>query len=165
MKKTFFTIQIHSIVDLITNSSSELFVGTYDSKKIILNLIKEIYPCYLDEYEEIKSIDELSNDELDDYIQYNYMYNYKYFDFKFDKFVYQNTPPRIIPGFKPEEMFDDPEYNTVYVKSFFVKDNYDKIIKNIDPERKMFFLFSKSDNPNWNMQEKLSKIMTRFHLG
>jgi len=165
MNKILFTLQIHSVVDLITNSSSELFVGTYDSKNTVIELIRSVYPNYLEEYEEVKSIDELSIEELEDYIQYNYMYTYKYFDLKLDKYVYQHTPPHIIPGFKPEEMFDTQCYSTIYVQDFFVEDNYDRIINNLDPEKKMFFLFSKGDNPNWDIQKKLSEIMSRYHLG
>lgn len=159
MKKYIFVLQVHSVVDLITNSSSELFVGQYNSKKIIIDLIKSIYPNYLDEYSEIKSID-----ELEEFVSYRYMYITKYYDEKTDSIVYKNNPD-LIPGFTKEEMFDDPEYDYIYVKNNFVRNNYKNIIDSLDPERKMFFLFSLSDNPNWNMQKKLMKIMKRYHLG
>ena len=164
MKKTIFILQVHSVVDLITNSSSELFVGQYDSKKIIIYLIKSIYPNYLNEYSEIKSIDELSVYELEKYISYKYMYSLKYYDLKTGDIVYVDNPD-LIPGFTKEEMFNEPEYDYVYIKSHFVKNNHKRIINSLDPERKMFFLFSLSDNPNWDMQEKLMEIMERYHLG
>jgi hypothetical protein len=158
MKNIIFTLQIHSVVDLITNSSSELFVGHYDSKKIIIDLVKSIYPDYLQEYSEIKSIDELTIYELEEYISYRYTYLHKYYDFKINN-------PDLIPGFTKEEMFDKPEYNYVYIKNYFVRNNYKRIINSLDPKRKMFFLFSLNDNPNWNMQKKLMDIMERYHLG
>jgi hypothetical protein len=164
MKNIIFILQIHSVVDLITNSSSELFVGQYDSKKIIIDLIKSIYPDYLNEYSEIKSIDELTVYELEEYISYKYAYRTKYFNMELENIIHLDNP-NLIPGFTKEEMYDEPEYDYIHVRDNFVRHNHEKIINSIDPERKMFFLFSIDDNPNWDMQEKLMEIMERYHLG
>jgi hypothetical protein len=154
MSSALFTLQIHSVVDLITNSSSELFVGTYDSKKTLIVLLENIYPDYLSEYEQLKNIDELSMNELAEYVYCRYQH-----------YDTNNTPVNVISEFTTDDMFEEPEYGWVYVKENFVRNNFDKIIKNIDPENNLIFLYSVDDNPNWSMQEKLMKIMTRYHLG
>ena len=35
----------------------------------------------------------------------------------------------------------------------------------LDPNGQIFLMFSIKDNPNWDMQEKLMEIGTRYHLG
>lgn len=149
MDKIVFVMNIHSVVDVITNSSSELFVGKHQSKEIIEEMIKLAYPNYLNEYEELKSIDELSDDDLDVYISYHYE-------------IWGNL--KLIDGFSFDEMYEK-ENDWIYISNDFVKNNRQKIINAIDPERKMFFLFSIDENPNWEMQGRLENIMTRYHLG
>ena len=155
-----FTVQIHSVIDIITNSSSELFVGLHNSKDIMKDMIEQVYPNYLDEYEELKSIDELRKDELELYISYNYEY-WSNND--------QRTIQNVIDGFKPEEMYETKTFkgghSYTQLIDNFIDNHYERIKNGIDPERKMFFLFSFDDNPNWDMQEKLEKIMNRYHLG
>ena len=154
-KRTLFTLQIHSAVSLITNSSSELFVGMYNSKKVLLDMLKSIYPSYLSEYTEPMSIHELSTDELHEYISYHYMY--------WSNDI-QKEMCTVIPGFSVDEMYDISD-RWAFIKSEFVKDNKQKIINAIDPDKKMFFMFSLDENPKWEYQEKISEIMTRYHLG
>ena len=57
-------------------------------------------------------------------------------------------------------LFNDEEYG-----DFVVEENFEEIKNKLDPERELFFLFSLDDNPDWEMQERLSKIMERLHLG
>jgi len=68
--KNIFAATIQSVIDVITNSSSELFVGKFNCKEELEKMIKEIYPNYLSEYQELKNIDELTVDDLDCYVQY-----------------------------------------------------------------------------------------------
>lgn len=154
-----FTLQFHSVVDVITNSSSELFVGLEGSKDLMVNLVKEIYPDYLSEYSEIKTIDELSDGDLDLYINYHY-------------YCWSNSEQRsiynVIDGFTYDEMYITKKHSwgsTTYIRRDFVKNNRDRVNNAIDSERKMFFMFSSDDNPDWDMQEELMNIMTRYHLG
>ena len=70
MTKIGFMLNVHSIVDVITNSSDELFVGKASSKDDITKLIEEVYPDFRTEYEEPTSIKELSASELDTYLSY-----------------------------------------------------------------------------------------------
>lgn len=153
--KTFFAAKFHSVVDVITNSSSELFVGMHGSKDLMIEIIKEIYPNYLDEYYELKSIDELTNDELYLYIdcQYNSWSNFN-----------QKRMHDVIEGFSFEDMYEKTDFGN-YIRSDFVNNHREKIINSIDLDKKTFFLFSIGDNPNFEKQEKLEEVMTRYHLG
>jgi hypothetical protein len=66
-----FVIQPHSIIDIITNSSSELFIFKGKEKKIIENMLKEIYPNYLNEYEPLLHISEMSAGDLNNFLYYH----------------------------------------------------------------------------------------------
>lgn len=154
-----FTLQFHSVLDVITNSSSELFVGIHKSKELMTELVKNIHPRYLDEYDEIKKIDELTEDELYEFISYHFngWSNRK-----------QQMKYSVVNGFTFEQMYEDKVYgNRSYteIRDDFIKKNRDGICNGIDHERKMFFMFSNDENPNWDMQEGLMSIMTRYHLG
>lgn len=152
-----FVCHPHSWVDVITNSSSELFTCFADSKKQVENMIKDFYPNYLNEYEPIKTIDELDEYELRTYIDYHY----SFWSNPSQKFIYN-----VIPGFTKDEMYEKEE-NSKYclLKENFIANNRERINNAIDPERKMFFLFSLDSNPNWEMQELFMHFMTRYHLG
>jgi len=57
-------------------------------------------------------------------------------------------------------MFD--EY---WFKKDFVKKNREKINELIDPDDSLYLLFSLDDNPDFDMQDELSTIMQRYHMG
>lgn len=169
-----FSLKPHSVVDVITNSSAELFVGKSQSKEIMEELIRSLYPEYQSEYRRVKSIDEMSVRELNTFFSYA-----TYPD------IY---PPRkssypVLPGFTFDELFEIEErehenYPTTYHlknndttakkpwhRRFITEDNVEEMKNKLDPKREMFFLFSIDENPDWDMQEKLESIMTRYHLG
>jgi hypothetical protein len=152
---TLFTTKINSIVDIITNSSSELFVGNKNSKEELIELIKEVYPNYLDEYHEIQSLNEIRNDDFTTYL------SYKYYSWD-DDLILSKTY-----DIKPEILYSNwEERNTKNYWYPRLSDKGIKLIKNkIDPNNKLFFLFSMNDNPNYEMQIELERIMTRYHLG
>ena len=68
--KVMFVIEPHSVVDVITNSSSELFVGESNTKDALVKMIEAAYPEYLGEYNELKSTKELDVDDIECYISY-----------------------------------------------------------------------------------------------
>jgi hypothetical protein len=163
--KTLFTFYVDNAIDLITNSSSELFVFVGDTKRKLINLIKKIHPTYREEYATLKGIEELTDDELDTYISRHYH-------------CWSNEEQRqienLVPGFTRDEMYVDKtmtykDYNGNYPVHTYVVDitdaNRKKFWDGIDPERKMYFLFSTMENPNWEMQEALWRIGERYHLG
>jgi hypothetical protein len=162
VNKTFFTIHPHSIVDIITNSSSELFVFGGSGKDTVKELIKEFYPDYLNEYEELKSIDELTLDELDTYFTYAcsaHMWPVKK----------HNYP--ILPGFTFDELYEpievgwNGEMQYSLKEDFVTEESKEELIKKLSPNKDMYFLFSKDQNPDWDMQEELMNIGKRYHLG
>lgn len=132
-------LEVHSIVDIMTNSSSELFVTSAKNKETIKEMIKSVYPNYLDEYEEVKELSELSLSELSCFLDYRF---------------YRDIPNELMK-FKGKWGIDVTE------------DNKSEIIDFLSNEVQMFFMFSIYDNPNWEMQEALeySANMTRYHLG
>jgi len=152
--KILFKINPHSFVDVITNSSTELFVGQLP-KHELQKMIAKVYPNYLHEYAELKGTRELTNDELECYISYHY-----------DRWSnrHQKTLKELIPGFSYEEMYK-PRDEGNYGWSFVTDETRQRVVDGIDPHGKMFFLFSLDDNPNWEMQERLMEFMTRYHLG
>ena len=157
--KTLFIIKPHSVIDVITNSSSELFIGKHNSKDLMIEMIRSAYPAYRAEYDEVKTIDQLDDEELEMYISYHYEYwsNRE-----------QETIRNVIDGFTEEEMYVTKEFNGheyTYLIDDFVKYNRERIIQGIDPDKEMFFMFSYDENPDWDAQELLSNFMTRYHLG
>lgn len=158
--KTILYVDVHSFVDVITNSSTELFVGSSNTKDALLTMIKEIYPEYFNEYCDLRTLDELDDDEI-----YTFLgYTYDRWSNQEQKMVHD-----VIDGFTFEEMYEQFSWNdekgSFYIRDTFVNDHREKIIDALDPKRKMFFLFSIDQNPNWEMQEKLMMIMSRYHLG
>ena len=49
--KTIFLINVDNHIDLITNSSSELFILKGETKNTVTELISNVYPEYLNEYD------------------------------------------------------------------------------------------------------------------
>lgn len=176
MPKVLFTIKPHSVVDVITNSSSELFVGKNSSKDALEGLIKEIYPNYLDEYENIKTINDLTVEELDQY--------FDYFCSPYCSPSKKSDYP-VLPGFTFDELYEeDSEYGIAWngeiqyklknniinpenewVYSYVTEENFEKMKKKLDPNKEMFFLYSIDENPNRDYQQKLMNIMDKIHLG
>ena len=55
-------------------------------------------------------------------------------------------------------------FNGVTLNPNFVFDTREEA-ELLDPNGQIFLMFSIKDNPNWDMQEKLMEIGTRYHLG
>lgn len=167
--KKLFIFQPHHLIDIITNSSSELFVLKGQTKEAVREMIANVYPEYLNEYSDLQSSEEMDIDKLATYIRYAYT-----------GFSWSKNPQDygLINGFTFEEMYE-PRYHYDYEtkiqtteidyysikEDFITEDNRKRILDAIDPDRNKFFLFSYSDNPAWDMQEKLETIGERYHLG
>ena len=147
MKKILFILQVHSVVDIITNSSSELFVGKNQSKETMIELIKEVYPNYLNEYDELKSIDDISLDEIENYLYYICNAHVNPTNNKSDYFV-----PN---GFTFDDLYEpEIDWKTKLPKGpawngeiqYQLKNFSDKTLelfkKRLDPNKEMFFLYS-----------------------
>lgn len=159
--KVLFVIAVDSVVDVITNSSSELFVLERMTKMEAEAAVAAVHAKYRSEYEQIVGIDELSVDELNTYISHAYLrWHFK---------ITRQEAERVLDGLdmplafdEAFEMEDDGLYSS---REVVTEENREEMIERIDPERELWFMFSTDENPNWQMQEALSNVATRYHLG
>jgi len=174
--KKILTFSVDSIVDLITNSSSELFVLKGDTKAEVIAMIEAIYPEFRSEYEEPISIDEMTDDQLNVYM--SYMCSAHCWPASKDQYP-------VPPGFTFEELYEKEEgeeswnrgqyelrnnarkeeSGNKWAHGYVTPSNSAEIRRKLDPESKTYFLFSLGDNPNWEMQQELEQISSRYHLG
>ena len=147
--KTVFAIQIDHTIDIITNSSSELFVLEGKNAEIVKEMVSLVYSNYLNEYEDVKSAQDLNIDEVETII--SYMEDYKEispFGLPADK-LWSNLETRGKYEYWYPEL---SESGAQLVKDYLASKNY-------------YFLFSLEQNANWDMQEMLSNIGQRYRLG
>lgn len=152
-KKVIFEICVDNQIDLITNSSSELFVLNGNTKEEVKEMVKNCYNDYLLEYEEVKSLNELSNYEFKQYIDFKY----STWNNRGGAAEELGLDPRVVYNNYDEkntERYWYPEYSEEGLE----------MVKEMIP-RDTFFLFSIDENPSWDNQENLSCIAERFHLG
>lgn len=72
-----FIIKLHSVVDLITNSSSEIFMTVHGEKEVIENVIEEVLHemgCEAVEF----SVSEYWDDDKDEEVKNKYEISYDY---------------------------------------------------------------------------------------
>mgnify|MGYP000972470968 FL=1 len=173
--KIIFCINVDNHIDLITNSSSELFVLSGKTKETVTEMIESIYPDFRNEYEEPKNISELTADELDQLMIY--MCSARMWPAR------KGDMP-VPAGFTFDELYekdgDEPAWNGhwqyrlrnnvkspshKFDRSFVTEDNREDIIRKLSPDTNMWMLYSIDENPNYDYQEKLEGISTRYHLG
>jgi hypothetical protein len=149
-----FVIKVDNIVDIITNSSSELFIMKSDGKEVLINLIETILPDFRETYCEPKLLKDSDGYHLWLYIFYTFCHK-------------GYTSPRtkeevsVIEGFTFEEMYYQDKDN-FDIKENFIKNNYEKIIKAIDPNNNIWLMLSLDDNPPYEIFEKLLPIGRRI---
>jgi len=154
--KRIFIFDVDNTIDLITNSSSELFVLNGETKKDVIDLIESTYPNYLSEYEEVKSLHELSEDEFSVYLDYAY-WSWR------DELILSRKFDIV-----PEVLYENysEKDNSKYWYGRLSKEGMRQIADKLTKENgKMFFLFSIDENPDWERQEDLMGIASRYHLG
>lgn len=162
-KPIVFVIQPQSIIDVITNSSSELFVFQGNDKEVIEGMIRDIYPNYRNEYDELKSIQDFNASEMKSFLGWVYEisggWNHNW--------SYECVAPAGIDINDLTEESDD-EFEKKWYKDG-KKFSYEKIAAHLDEIKAAlsgtYLLYSLYDNPDWDMQEELMNIGTRYHLG
>ena len=174
MKKILFTISVDNTIDIITNSSSELFVLNGETLNSVKELVENIYPEYQREYQEIVALRDAGNSEVNTYINWIEDSRYDTWDYTRDMSkekrkqynIQEDTKQAQKYGLSPEEFFENwNDRNNEYYYSRISSKGYDAIRKTLDPNGKIFLLFSMDENPDWNMQEALMSIGERCHLG
>jgi hypothetical protein len=165
-KKILIVININNVIDIITNSSSELFVLKGEEQSIVEEMISDIYPNYLNEYESLKDIRNMSNDEIQDFLEWELgPYN------RWNARTPQTQPNqyKLLPGFSLDDLYDTSKikwYNSYDLKDDLITtENRNLIIEGIEKTVGRFFLYSIDENPDWDYQEKLMDVGTRYHLG
>ena len=173
-KSIVFKIQIDNLIGLITNSSSELFVLNGETLNSVKELVEGIYPEYRKEYEEIVALRDASDSDVDTYVDWIEDSFYDRWDYTRDMSkekrkqydIQEDTKQAQKYGLSPEEFFENwNDRNNEYYYSRISSKGYDAIRKTLDPNGKIFLLFSMDENPDWNMQEALMSIGERCHLG
>lgn len=172
-KKTLLVINVDNVVDIITNSSSELFVLNGETKEIVSEMIRDIYPDYLTEYEEVVSLKEASNSQVDTYYDWVIGSWYDRYDYNLTKEQrkeqeiahYTNQAKKY--GLTVSKFYENwSKYKRGEAWCANISDKgYDAIRNYHDPNGNIFLVFSIEENPNFEMQEELERIATRYHLG
>lgn len=167
--KTLFIFQVQSFTDVVTNSSSELFVYT-GTEREIRRLLNDTVPGWEDEYYSPISLDNISTDDLETYMDYAYdRYDWSRYG---EKVTRENSmQDRWAKEFNidPYLLYDnydewDPSSNNREIKHLHLKKGWAKYIKEKLPKN-LVFVFSRWDNPDWDRQEIMMNYGKRYHLG
>lgn len=151
-KKTILSFNVDNVIDIITNSSSELFVLNGDTKELVKEMISSVYPGYLSEYEEIKSTEDLTTEEIETLVSYKYT-------------TWKDHFPDIL-GIPAKSLYSNySERGEKYSYGKLSEKGIERLKRAMDPENKAWYLFSLDENPNWEKQEDLMFIGQRYHLG
>lgn len=174
-KKVLLVINVDNVVDIITNSSSELFVLNADTKDIVKEMIENVYPDYMDEYDEVVSLKEASDSKVETYYSWVidawYDRNTDYYKMSREeirnKEVAHYKKQAEIYGLTPSKFYSNWDLHETdeYFHANISSKGYDAIRKYHDPNGTLFLLFSIDENPNYDMQQNLETIATRYHLG
>lgn len=175
MKKTLFTINIDNTIDLITNSSSELFILHEDSLETAKEMIASVYPGYLSEYEEVKSLRDSDKEQIESYVSWvdnPWHYSSSWNSNLTKEQERENEINKHISylaqyDLKPEDVYSnwDDRYNKNWWDAELSEEGAKLLANKIDPDGKIFLLWSIGENPDWNYQEQLEGIAQRYHLG
>lgn len=172
-----FVFKIQSISDVITNSSSELFVFSGNNESEVIDILDSIYPNWRDEYDDPKKVANFDKEEIEDYLyDTNVLESYFWEDDNFDK-LYKNESLSCCDlardlGLSMTEAFDnwktwDPtsKNKTWESRKLQLSDKFVEKFKENAEKEKIYALYSYEDNPLWEYQELLMEVAERHHLG
>lgn len=180
MKKFILRIPVQSFSDVVTNSSSELFVFTYGTTEFIEKQLDEWAPGWRDEYEEPILFSDMTEDRQIEYIGWVFDIP-KYYDWEdsdienYNKEVSRFVARELcIPEEEVPEVFNNWNRPNVWTRndgskalSYYLKlsDFGYELLKN--KYRNDICLWSYDENPNWDRQECIMYIThaKRYHLG
>ena len=174
-KKTLIVIAVDNHIDLITNSSSELFVLQGDTQDTVEEMIKAVYPDYLNEYEYPECLRDAEPETINSYLSWVEHGWYRDYEAKRGmtdeeerKYDIKKAEEKAAKyGMSPAKFYKDWA-STIIDKWFYPRISEEGLrtaAKQLDPDGKIFLLYSIDENPDWEMQEALSSIGTRYHLG
>ena len=167
--KILFEFNIQSITDIITNSSSELFVFKNRELEDLVLILSLIHPCWNLEYNEPIQVNRMRDDELVTYLEW--VYGGSDFDYEIRNIpiTKENTKRTGVAkhfGLKPKFVYEgyenwDPNINKLSLK--YLPEGL-RTIRAMIPDT-TFAMYSKDDNPTWEYQEKFERLGKRYHLG
>lgn len=188
MGKVLFNFKFQSVSDVITNSSSELFVFKNHNKDAVLLTLEALYPDWRKEYEEPEFVKDMSEEKFEGYVGWVFDFNMIDEDQRRSVLGLLNRPSEEemrenwenykefsaakreadILGLKPEEFISN--WNVYNPFSEEWKDRYPEISELGMKKLKEYYaddiaLWSYDDNPDWEYQEKLQEVAHRYHLG
>lgn len=172
--KVLFTIKVDSVIDVITNSSSELFVFEGKTQSVVEEMLESIYPDYKKEYY-LKDIRTLSCKDIENYC-YWVLGRIDRYNWDSTKIYNKKKDYIVLPGFKFEELYNtimkknDNEYRVLgwhdwNIGKLVNDSNRDRFIKGLEKLNGRWLLYSREENPDDDYQEKLEIIGKRYHLG
>lgn len=167
--KTLFVFQVQSFTDVVTNSSSELFVYT-GTESEIEKLLNNTVPGWEDEYYGPMSLDNISKDDLETYLNYAYdTYDWNSWDRVITRKNSNQTRWAKEFGIDPHQLYSnysnwDPSSKDYKISQLRLRDGWDTLIREKLPKN-LVFVFSSDENPDWDRQEIMMDYGTRYHLG
>jgi hypothetical protein len=154
IKKEVHVFTVDHCIDIITNSSSELFILDGDSKKIVEELLESTCPGYLAEYLPLQGWEDLENGEL--FAQWCERLPYNTSAEKAEEYIPE--------GFTFEELFSwDSRGNLINNYDAVNDSNRNHMINYLSKGKQQFFLYSRGDNPSYDMSCKLQELTDKSY--
>lgn len=177
MDKILFRINIQSVSDIITNSSSELFVFQKPSVKDVAKLLDDYVPGWREEYEEPILFSDMGNDNQCEYIGWVFpmpnFYNYDDIE-EYNKVVIKIVHRELciseeeIPSLFTNWNQPVTSENGNYVWTYYDLEWSEKGLNILKDKYKYdICLWSIDENPDYARQEVIKNIVggKRYHLG
>ena len=162
--KILFEFNIQSITDIITNSSSELFVFKNRELNDLILIISTIHPYWDSEYYKPKQVNKMKDRDLISYLETVYGGDDFSYDVRYGPVTKETTNRTKVAkhfGLKPELVYENYE-NWDPNENRFSRLKYSpqglETIRSMIPNN-AFAMYSKNDNPAWEYQEKFENVI------
>ena len=171
--KSCVRIQVQSISDVITNSSSELFVFQESSVKDVIELLDRHISDWRYEYEEPILFMNMSEDMKIDYIDYvselPYSFNFETNDAYNQAMIKAIHRDLCVPEEQVPKLFENWNKPDIYAQYTYYNLKLSQEGYNLYKDKYKYdiCLWSINENPDWNKQEQIMYILggKRYHLG
>lgn len=180
MKKYILRIPVQSFSDIVTNSSSELFVFTYGTTDFIRDQLNQWAPGWEEEYEPPILFSDMSENRQKEYI--DWVFDIPHWDSwskqtiaDYNKEIIRYVSrelcisdeevPTLFENWNQVNRWKTPDGRTIEYYSLDLSDKAYELLKN--KYRNDICLWSYDENPNWDRQECIMYIThaKRYHLG
>lgn len=180
MKKSIVRIVLQSFSDVITNSSSELFVFLNGTTEFVKNQLDQFVPGWNEEYEYPILFSDMNEKDQEKYIEWVFdlpwFFDQDYYDVEtYNKAIVKHVTrtlcipdeevPMIFDNWNKPDYFEDRFGNKHTTYHLKISDFGYELLKN--KYKNDICLWSIDENPNWERQELIMSILgaRRYHLG